>query len=255
MRVLAERRYERILEQLRDEGPAEVPVLADLLGVSRATVRRDLGHLEDAGLLRRLHGGATLGTAVEPPFEQVDDDHHDAKRAVAARAAGLVRDGEVVLLDIGTTTRQIAVALRGRPITVITSSFAVYDELVRDPAVELIVLGGLVRRNYRSMVGYLTTAALAQVHADRLFLGTSGVRRNGSVLDTTLVEVPVKQAMLAAADEVVLVADPAKFPGCGSARVCGRDQIDVLVTGERADAETLAGFEEAGVRLERVGCA
>lgn len=250
--VLAERRYERILECLRDDGPAEVPALADLLGVSLATVRRDLGHLEGVGLLRRVHGGAALGPSSEPPFEQVADDHHDAKRAVAERAAGLVRDGDVVLLDIGTTTRQIALALRGRPITVITSSLAVYDELAHDPAIELIVLGGLVRRNYRSMVGYLTTGSLAQVHADRLFLGTSGVRRNGSVLDTTLVEVPVKQAMLVAADEVVLVADAAKFPGSGSARVCGAEEVDVLVTGADADAATLARFEEATTRLELV---
>ena len=112
--------------------PAEVVDLSQQLGVSGATVRRDLSLLAREGRLERVHGGAApLGT-VEPPFEVVADDHKDAKARVGATAAELVRDGDVVLVDIGTTTSHLARALRGREVTVITSSLAVYDELAHD---------------------------------------------------------------------------------------------------------------------------
>ena len=134
----------------------------------------------------------------------------------------------------------------------VTSSLAVYDELADDDAVDLILLGGAVRRNYRSMVGFLTEQALRQIHARRLFLGTSGIRADGTVLDTTVVEVPVKQAMLRAADEVILLADPSKFPGSGLARVCGPEDVDVLVCRSGSHEPTLAVFNEAGCRVVQV---
>jgi DeoR/GlpR family transcriptional regulator of sugar metabolism len=188
--------------------------------------------------------------AAEPPYAQVAARPRADRDAVAVAAVDLVDDGDVLLLDIGTTVHALARRLHERPVTVITSSLAVYEELADDAAVELILLGGMVRRNYRSMVGFLTEQALRQVHAQRLFLGTSGIRRDGTVLDTTVVEVPVKQAMLAAADEVVLLADPSKFPGSGLARVCGPEQVDVLVCRPPGGEEpTLAAFEEAGCRV------
>lgn len=244
--MLAQQRYERILERLRTDGPVEVGSLAHQLHVSEATIRRDLRTLEDRQLVNRLHGGASLPTAQEPPFAHVATSHVSDKDAVAQEAAGLVEDGDVVLLDIGTTTLRLASALRGRSVTIITSSLAVYEELANDSSVELILLGGVVRRNYRSMVGFLTEQALRQVHAGTLFLGTSGVRPDGTVLDTTVVEVPVKQAMIAAAERVVLLADGSKFPGGGLARVCGTAEIHDLVTTQDADPATLTTFSDAG---------
>ncbi len=247
--MLARRRHERILELLRDQGPAEVVDLSEQLGVSGATVRRDLGLLAREGRLERVHGGAApLGT-VEPPFEVVADDHKDAKALVGATAADLVRDGDVVLVDIGTTTSHLARALRGREVTVITSSLAVYDELAHDETVELILLGGSVRRNYHSLVGFLTEQAIRQVHADLLFLGTSGVRRDGGVLDTTAVEVPVKRAMLEVAERTVLLADATKFPGKGIARVCGAQDLAAVVTEPHADPATTAMLRDHGVEV------
>ena len=247
--MLARRRHQRILEMLRDDGLAEVGHLSRELGVSGATVRRDLSLLEREGLLQRVHGGAAPLRTTEPPFEVVAGGHQDAKVRMARIAAGLVRDGDVVLLDIGTTTSQVARSLRGREVTVITSSLAVYEELACDDVVELILLGGIVRRNYRSLVGFLTEHALRQLHADLLFLGTSGVRRDGSVLDTTAIEVPVKRAMLEAAERAVLVAGADKFPGRGIARVCGAAELAAVVTEPGADAPTLAAVAEAGVEV------
>jgi DeoR/GlpR family transcriptional regulator of sugar metabolism len=160
-----------------------------------------------------------------------------------------VPEGAVVLCDIGTSVHRAVAHLHGRRLTVVTSNLAVYEELIDDDGIELVLLGGQVRRNYRSMVGFLTEEALTQVNADILFLGTSGVRPDGSVMDTTTVEVPVKRAMLRAADRTVLLADGSKFPGSGLARVCGPESLHTVVTDSEADPDTLKAMRDAGVEV------
>ena len=247
--MLAERRHGLILDALRADGPATVTALAQRLGASEATVRRDLSQLDDEGLLRRVYGGAAPIDGRDDPFVDVAEVRVAEKDAIASRCAELVHDGETVLLDIGTTAHRVARQLRGRSLTVVTSNLAVYEELADDPSIQLVLLGGVLRREYRSLVGFLTEDNLRQVHADRLFLGTSGVRPGGQVMDTTVVEVPVKRAMIAASDQVVLVADADKFPGTGMARVCGPEELDIVVTNAGADAATTAAFREVGVEV------
>jgi DeoR/GlpR family transcriptional regulator of sugar metabolism len=247
--MLADRRHELILRVLRAEGPASVAKLADALVVSQATIRRDLIQLDEDGLLRRVYGGAAPLADVDDPFVDVAAVRPEEKDAVARRCAGLVRDGETVLLDVGTTAHRLAHHLRGRSLTVITTSLAVFDELQDEQGIQLILLGGVVRRDYRSLVGFLTEDNLRQVHADRLFLGTSGVRPDGTVMDTTVVQVPVKRAMIAASDHVVLIADVGKFPGTGMARVCGPADLNTVVTNASIDPATGAAMKEAGVEV------
>ncbi|MCR6487593.1 DeoR/GlpR family DNA-binding transcription regulator [Amycolatopsis sp. OK19-0408] len=247
--MLPQRRHELILRALRAEGPAPVGVLAERLGVSQATVRRDLGQLGREGRLTRVYGGAMA--AGEEPIPRVAAERADEKEAVARRAADLVADGDTVLLDIGTTAHRLARHLRDRALTVLTSSLTVYEELKDAEDVRLVLLGGVVRRSYHSMVGFLTEDALRQVHADTVFLGASGVRGDGQVMDSTGVEVPVKRAMVAAGDRVVLLADAGKFPGTGLARVCGPDALDMVVTSAGADEPTCAVLAEAGVEVLR----
>lgn len=249
MLVLAARRYDRILEVLRAEGVAEVTHLAELLGVSDTTVRRDLGHLVGRGVISRVRGGARCRATPEPPYAQVEARTQVDRGAIAEAALELVSDGDVLLLDIGTTVAELATRLRGRDLTVVTSSLAVLEALADDAGIELVLLGGSVRRNYRSTVGFLTEQALRHIHTQRLFLGTSGVHPDGSSWDTSVVEVPIKQAMMRAAEQSVMLAGPDKFPGTGLARVCGSDQIDVLVCREGTDPATLETFIEAGCEV------
>lgn len=131
----------------------------------------------------------------------------------------------------------------------ITSNLVVYEELADDEGIELVLLGGMVRREYRSLVGFLTEDNLRQLHADWLFLGTSGVRPGGQVMDTTVVEVPVKRAMINASEKVALLADTAKFPGHGMAKVCGPEDLDVVVTNAPVDTATRASLQEARVEI------
>lgn len=247
--MLASERHDRILRTLRAEGPAAVSALAERVGASQATIRRDLVQLADEGRLTRVYGGAVAADDSDEPFADVSDVRADDKDAVADACAAMIVDGESVLLDIGTTTYRIAQRLHGRRITVMTTNLAVFEELQHDAAIELMMLGGLVRRSYRSLVGFLAEESLKQIRVDRAFLGTSGVRRDGSVTDTTVVEVPVKRGMIAAADQVVLAADAGKFPGTGKTLVCGPGDLDVVVTNPGADEHTRANLAESGVEV------
>lgn len=235
--MILRERQNRIIDALQPEGAASVRDLALALDVSESTIRRDLEILDGNGELVRTYGGAVLkpretveeaAPADEGDYDDVKD--RDLKQRLAAAAADLVPDGSVVILDIGTTTPFLARLLRGRDITVITSSLAVFDELRDDDRVRLVLLGGVVRRNYRSLVGSLAEGALSQVSADVLFLTCTGVRANGHVVDNMAIEAPIKKSMIAASDKVVLLASEAKFPGSGALRLCSLADIDVLVT-------------------------
>lgn len=246
--MLTATRQAQILNSLRTDGEVTVEELAEQFGVSLSTIRRDLNALSAEGLLRRVRGGGSI----EPdqiPFTDVERQHHPEKSRIAERAADLVAEGDVVIIDIGTTTALLARQLRGRRITVITSSLAVIDELRDDDAVELIVLGGAVRKNYNSMIGTLTEQALAQIRATTCFLGTSGIRADGTISDTTGMEVPIKRAMIESSQRTVVLADASKFPGVGVLSVCGPEQISAIVTNENADASTLDVLREAGVEV------
>ena len=246
--MLRVQRRQEILNAVRS-GTSHVGDLAAAFGVSEMTVRRDLRDLERDGKLTRVHGGAI--TSGEPSFAEVVVERLDQKDRIGAAAAALVADGQTIMLDIGTTTLQVARHLRGRSVTVITSNLAAYEELLPETSVELVLLGGIVRRNYRSLVGVLAEDALRQLRADVAFIGASGVGDDLSVMDSTMVEVPIKRAMLASASRAVLVADSAKLGMRGSVRVCGAEALDVIVTDADAPAAVCDELRAAGVEVIR----
>lgn len=249
--VLAEQRHQLILRALRSGGTATVADLSDQLSVSAATVRRDLLRLEERGLLTRVHGGAVVGEAPSPFAEAVEAGVLE-KDAIAAQAAMMIEDGQSIILDSGTTVHRLARRLHGRRLTVITNNLVVYEELAEDESVQLMLLGGMVIRESRSLDGFMAEDNLRQVHADWLFMGACGVRPGGQVMDTTVAEVPARRAMIAAGDKVVLLADKSKFPGTGMVKICGPEDLDMVVTNASADSETCTALEEAGVRVARV---
>jgi DeoR/GlpR family transcriptional regulator of sugar metabolism len=255
--VISRGRQNNILARMQREGSVSVRDLARQFDVSESTIRRDLELLDRNGELTRTHGGAvllpraTVSTKSDPerqerPFGAAGSAEESQKAAVAAEAARLVADDAVILLDIGTTTPYLARELHGRPVTVITSNLAVFDELREDEAIRLVLLGGVVRRNYRSLVGSLTQQALRELSADIAFLSCTGVRPDGRVVDNMAVEAPVKQAMMAASGSVVLLAPEAKFPGTGAMRICDLAEIDIVVTTSGADEKTLEYCRQAG---------
>ena len=250
-------RHEELLDALSGGGQTVVQ-LADALKVSESTIRRDLDVLAQAGRLERQYGGATLTTGsrvnvtdsgtVEDPLG-VDVRPDLALRQRMARAAvELVSDGDVIVLDIGATTPLIARELRGRDVTIITSSLAVVDEVRYDEAIELVILGGVLRRNYQSLVGPLTEQVTGHISADAMFLSCTGVR-GGRVVDNMAVEAPIKQSLIAASERVVLLASERKFPGTGGMRLCTLNDVDVLITTTGTSEEELKYSRGIGRRV------
>ncbi|GAA3851123.1 DeoR/GlpR family DNA-binding transcription regulator [Streptomyces coacervatus] len=249
--MLAEQRHQLILQALRSVGTVTVTDLSGRLGASAATVRRDLLKLEEDGLLTRVHGGAVIEE--DPaPFAEAAQAQVSEKDAIAARAAMMIEDGQSVILDSGTTVHRLARHLHGRRITVITNNLGVYEELVQDENVELMLLGGMVIRESRMLDGFMAEDNLRQVHADWLFMGACGVRAGGQVMDTAVAEVPARRAMIAAGEKVALLADSTKFPGTGMVKICGPEDLDAVVTDASPDPATCTALQEAGVRVVQV---
>jgi DeoR/GlpR family transcriptional regulator of sugar metabolism len=250
--VLAAERRDQILRIVRERQSVQTVDLAREMGVSEITIRRDLDELATEGLLRRVRGGALQPGRhrTEPPFEESRMERAAEKERVGIAAAKLVQPGDTVILDIGTTALQLARQLHGREgLTVITNNLVVYDELLPDEAIDLVLLGGLVRRNYRSLVGFLTQDSLAGVRADLAFIGISGISHDLMLLDTTVEEIPAKRAMLRSAKQVVLLADGAKFGGGGLGRVADISVVDLVITTADAPREQLDALAERGVEV------
>ena len=195
--VLAAERRHLVLRAVDNNQSVTVAGLALRLHVSTMTIRRDLEALARSGKLRRVHGGAIPSWDGSAPPEQGPATFEEnvvyrlaEKDRIGAAAASLINDGETVLLDVGTTTLQAARHLRDRRLTLITNNLAAYQELQSASGIELILLGGVVDRQYQSLTGFLAEDALRQIRADRLLLSASAVRASDlSVLDDTAVEI------------------------------------------------------------------
>lgn len=230
--MFAEERKQQILVALRRTPAIRAIDLARALGTSLASIRRDLADLEQSGLLKRTHGGAVSNdlAAFEPSLEQKEDQYQAEKAAIAAAAVSLVKPGDIVLLDAGSTTRPIARELRRfRNLTVVTNSLPVASELAHSD-LEVILTGGHLRRGVLSQVGPIAEQTIAGLHVDKLFLAANAVDLAKGVTTPNILEARTKRAMIDSAREVILVADHSKFGRVTFGRVCGLDRIDVVVT-------------------------
>ncbi len=236
---------------LQVNGFQSVTELTELLGVSDMTVRRDLKRLAELGELQVVHGGASLlhATLRTADFTSRGAKEHDAKRRIARRALELVDPDSTIAIDAGTTTFELAASLpanfRG---CVISHSIPVLQHMLNVPQAQVIGLGGELLKDSQAFVGAQTVSALAGLHADVVFLGAAAIGPKGLFVATDH-ERPAKQALIASADRVVLMADHSKFDVAAPIRLGSLDLIDTLVTDRRLDAELGARFADAGVTV------
>jgi DeoR/GlpR family transcriptional regulator of sugar metabolism len=247
-------RHRVILDLLHTCGRVEVPDLARRLETSTITVRRDLDVLAGLGALRRIRGGAVPSTLRGEglPFEVRAVDEAPLKARLAAVVAGLIGDGEAVVLDSGTTGAATAQALAGRRLTVMPLSVQGIAALAGSPSVSLLLPGGTVRHPEGSIVGPLAERALAELRFDTAVLTCCAADPDAGVTAHDLADAAVKKALRRSAQRTVLVAEGVKFHRTALAVVCGLEEVDVLVTDSSAPAEVVAGLVAAGVRVEVV---
>lgn len=250
--AFAVERQALILERLRTNGSISAAALADEFGLSTETIRRDLIGLEKAGSLRRVHGGAVLGThrGFVPDVRQRGSLMTAEKTAIAELAATLVPVAALVLVDGGTTAQAFAeVYPLDRATTVVTPSLTVATALLERPAGSVHTLGGEVSPRTWSEGGSWTVRALENIHADLVFLGCSGLSATQGATTSDQVDGNVKRAMVAAARRVVVLADSSKIGSQHLTVFAEPGEIDVLITGRRADPQELERIAASGVEV------
>ncbi|QRP47700.1 DeoR/GlpR family DNA-binding transcription regulator [Amycolatopsis sp. FDAARGOS 1241] len=242
-------RHERILERLRRDGRVDVGELAVALDTSEVTIRRDLDALAEQGTLRRVRGGAVslLMRGEELPFSLREVEAAAAKNRIAAVVASLVRDGEAVVVDSGTSGLAVARALAGRRLTVMPLSLPSATVLSASPSITLLLPGGTTRFGEGSMVGPITESSLAALRFDTLVLTCCGLSPDDGVTAHDLQDAAVKRAARRSSRRTVLVAESVKFSRTALATVCAIEDVDVLVTDEEAPPDVVGRFREAGV--------
>jgi DeoR/GlpR family transcriptional regulator of sugar metabolism len=245
--MLTEERRQVILERLGQDGKVVVADLSSSLDVSLDTVRRDLQELADAGLVRRVHGGALPPAIGSRPYAVRREQAPAAKAAIASATAGLLRDGQVILLDAGTTTLEVARHLpEGLQATVITNSPPIAVALAEHPAVDVTMLGGRLDKDSQALVGAATVEALRSVRADVLILGVCSLHPEFGITVLDLEESYVKRAMIANAVEVVAVSSAEKLGSAGPYVVGAVDELTHLVT-ERSTNVDLDPYRALGI--------
>jgi DeoR/GlpR family transcriptional regulator of sugar metabolism len=254
--MLQVERWQAILKLLDEQNNVTVAQLCEALSVSDMTIRRDLREMDSEGLLRRVHGGAVKVTrhSYEPPFALRQNEMRDVKQRIGRKAAELIKDGDSISLDVGTTTLAVACSLHGRhDLTVLTASLPIAYEISNRYALEsdirLIVTGGVVRRYEHSMVGYFAERLYEGIHIDKAFIGVGGLNLTHGLTEFNLEDAAVKRAMLANADQVIVVADSSKFNRRAFATFAPLSEIDVVVTDHRTDPALVTSLQDMGIEV------
>lgn len=239
-------RRSHLLDAVRG-GEAGIQQLADRFRVSPSTIRRDLTELAREGHVVRTYGGALdTGSSVERTLREKDASFADEKSAVAGAAAELVRDGEVVLLDAGTTTGRLAGRLAGRSgLTVVTNGLTVLLALADSPDVDVIVLGGRLRYPNEAILGPSVEEQLRHLRPDRVFLGADGVLAGRGLCSPTLEQAQLKYRMLHAGREAYVLVDHSKVGNAPFSYWTPLDREHTLLVDDRGDPAAREPFGEA----------
>ena len=234
-------RQSAILQYLTEKGFAAVAELAREFHVSEMTIRRDLSELESQRALQRTYGGATV---YDPAFFEVSlqaktTQFVEEKRRIGKAAADLVQDGDIVILDAGSTTMLVAKFLKAKRITVITNALNVAADLSDCPNIDLYIAGGHLRQGVLAILGPETSAFFENIQADKLFLGVDGIDIKGGLMVPELNEAHTKRAMVKSAKELIVVADHSKIGRSTLSTIVPLSKVTMLITGRESESRLL----------------
>jgi DeoR/GlpR family transcriptional regulator of sugar metabolism len=237
--VQAQERQQQILQLLEARGNVSISDLSTRLSVSDMTIRRDLAQLEEDGLLRRTHGGATrtVSGSFEPPFALRARTNLEAKKAIAAEVARQLVDGQTLVLDGGSTGTAIAEALVGRSLTVCALNMRVAEILSCSPATRVMVPGGVIRPGELSLTGPAAERTLADHRFDTYVMTVSAVEASAGLTEWNIEDAAVKRAALASSGRCLVACDSSKFGNIAFARIAGLEAADLFITDAQLAAE------------------
>ncbi len=247
--------YERrqvLLEWLEQSGRVSVSQVCESLGVSEATVRRDLAALAEMGKVQRVHGGAILVKQAPPeaPLLERERECQLEKQRIGRAAASMVRDGETIFVASGTTTLAVARHLVGRQnLTVITNSLPVMNLLAKEQGITLIAIGGLFRPSEQSFIGHIAEQAIAELRADKVFIGVHALSLEHGLTSDYLPEILTDRAIMRIGREVILVADHTKFGAVSSAFIAPLESVHHIITDINVNAEIVETLRQKGIAV------
>lgn len=254
--MLKPERQEEIVRQVRRRGTVSVAELAACLGVTEITIRRDLGELGRSGKLERIHGGARrlLPREPEPPVIQRQAAQAEEKRAIGLAAVELVREGEVIGIESGSTSLELARAIATRPwqgLHVVTNSFTVVSELVRVPGVRLVFVGGSVDAGEMGTFGSMAEDALRRINIDRVFMTCRGIDPEAGLSNSTQAEATfaAERALVRASRQVIVLADHTKLGRVFPLQSVPIDVVHTVVTDSLAATDLVQALRECGVQV------
>ncbi len=255
--TLKDERQQQILEVLHQHQQATVTELSNRFSVSEVTVRRDLQELEEAGNLRRVHGGAIAAEPAppEPPVVQRMRQHKACKDEIGRAAAALVEDGEAIFLGSGSTAAYVARHLKKHSdVTVITNALTVANELALVDGVTVVVTGGVLRTSELSLVGHITESTVRELRVDKVIIGMRAISLDDGMTNDYLPEVMTDRAIIQMAEELIVVADHTKFDRAATAFVAPVARVRTLVTDAATDPVTLERLEALGIGIVVADC-
>ncbi|MEW9669360.1 DeoR/GlpR family DNA-binding transcription regulator [Ammoniphilus sp. 3BR4] len=252
--MLVAERYEKIVQLVNERGSIRVTELSQLCNVTEETIRRDLDRLEQAGRLRRSHGGAVSikDQQTEIPYFERETSHAEEKKRIALEAIERIQPNERIVLDASTTAWYMASYLPDIPLTVLTNSIKVATELSSKEKIEVISTGGLLAQKSLSFVGPLAERSLDSYHVNKVFLSCKGVHLRRGISESNELQARVKQKMIDMADQVILLADSSKFGVQALTRVADLNQVDAIITDRNIAKETLDQLKELAISLTTV---
>ena len=250
-------RQESILDEVQKKGLVSLADLAQILSVSEITIHRDLEELEKAGKLKRVRGGAKRISPFgpEPPVLQRHADQINEKRSIALEALRLIVDGEVIALESGSTTIELARAIsqkRGwKDLQVVTNSFPIVQELLQVEGVKIVFLGGIVSPGEMGTFGIFTELMLKQLSINKVFLGCRGIDTKVGLSNSIQAEAEVTtvQAFVQAANQTIILADHTKFGFVFLFHMLSIQQIDVVVTDSLTDPHFISELREQDIQI------
>ncbi len=240
-------RQKKIVEKLAIEGEVRISNLTNEFQVTEMTIRRDLEKLEAKGMLRRTFGGA-IAVMKDIALRERSSVRMEEKKWIGEQAASLVKPGESVFIDGGSTTMQVARYLKPMPnLTVVTNALNIAAELV-EKGISTVVIGGTVIGETLSMVGPLAIEAMRNIAFDRVFLGATGCTAQHGFSNSNLYDAEIKRMALEKGSEVIVVLDHSKFDVKAMVSYAELSQVDVIVT-DKMDSQLLLACREAGVKV------
>lgn len=250
--MLTAHRKQQILAILRLKGQVIARDVSQSMGVSEDTIRRDLRELAQEGLLQRVHGGALPASPAVADFAGREQLRHGGKVAIGKAAAAMIQPGQVVILDGGTTSREIARHLAlDLKATVVTHSPTIALELLNHPGVEVILIGGRLFKHSVVAVGAAAIEAVSRMHADIFFMGVTGVHPRTGLTTGDYEEAAVKRALSRAAAETLVLASAEKLNAASPYEVIGLEDVSGILTERSVDEELVKPYAERGIPITR----